>query len=45
MPKVSQGGVIRIGGDISYKQLNSYEHDKMSWYKKSPPIIMGTMFI
>jgi hypothetical protein len=45
MPKVSQGGVIRMGGDISYEQLNTYEHDKMSGHKKSPPIMMGTMLI
>ena len=34
-----------MGGDISYEQLNTYEHDKMSGHKKSPPIMMGTMLI
>jgi hypothetical protein len=39
------GGCYKNGGDISYEQLNTYEHDKMSGHKKSPPIMMGTMLI
>ena len=39
------GGCYKNGGYISYEQLNTYEHDKMSGHKKSPPIMMGTMLI
>jgi hypothetical protein len=32
-------------GDVSYQQLNTYEHDKMSGHKKSPPVMMGIMLL